>query len=140
MDRDPIVSNIVKKSPDVVLHNNIYKYKRDKLDYKLQILKNGLNILYINDDIATQSHVCMNVKTGHNQNPPEYLGLAHFLEHMLFMGSKKYPQVDKYNKAITENHGSSNAYTRLTIQIIFFHLSNVVAVRGGWNDKKLGIF
>jgi len=38
----------------------------------------------------------MNVNTGTFNDPKETEGIAHFLEHMLFMGSKKYPGPDTY--------------------------------------------
>ena len=38
-------------------------------------------------------------------------GLAHFLEHMLFMGTTKYPGEDAYSKFLADHGGSSNAYT-----------------------------
>lgn len=33
----------------------------------------------------------MNVGVGSLMDPKKYKGIAHFLEHMLFLGSKKYP-------------------------------------------------
>lgn len=33
------------------------------------------------------------VGVGSFSDPPEIPGMAHFLEHMVFMGSEKYPQV-----------------------------------------------
>ncbi|MPC88190.1 Insulin-degrading enzyme [Portunus trituberculatus] len=44
-------------------------------------------------------------------DPTELPGLAHFCEHMLFMGTKKYPCENEYNKYLSEHGGSSNAYT-----------------------------
>lgn len=41
----------------------------------------------------------------------ELPGLAHFLEHMLFMGSKKYPDENDYHKFVSEHAGHTNAYT-----------------------------
>jgi insulysin len=38
-------------------------------------------------------------------------GLAHFLEHMLFTGSAKYPSEGEYHEFIQQNGGSANAYT-----------------------------
>lgn len=38
-------------------------------------------------------------------------GLSHYLEHMLFMGSEKYPKEDDYDAFLTRHGGSSNAYT-----------------------------
>lgn len=44
-------------------------------------------------------------------DPVELPGLAHFCEHMLFMGTKTYPDENEYSKYLTDNGGGSNAYT-----------------------------
>ncbi len=38
-------------------------------------------------------------------------GLAHFLEHMIFMGSDKYPEENALDAYLSEHGGSSNAFT-----------------------------
>ena len=38
-------------------------------------------------------------------------GIAHFLEHMLFLGSKKYPSANYFSEFIAKNGGYNNAYT-----------------------------
>lgn len=40
-------------------------------------------------------------------------GLSHYLEHMLFMGSEKYPDENEYDSYLTKHGGSSNAFTEL---------------------------
>lgn len=43
---------------------------------------------------------------------PDHLpGLAHFCEHMLFLGTEKYPQENGYTVYLSESGGSSNAAT-----------------------------
>ena len=56
--------------------------------FKSGILPNKLKYVVIQDTVDDISHVSMAVKVGSLDEPIEYLGLAHFLEHMLFMGSK----------------------------------------------------
>ena len=38
---------------------------------------------------------------GHMSDPEELPGLAHFCEHMLFLGTKKYPEENEYSKVCT---------------------------------------
>ena len=53
----------------------------------------------------------LSVGVGSLHEPKEYSGLAHFLEHMLFLGSEKYKEPSEYNKYLALNGGYSNAYT-----------------------------
>ena len=48
---------------------------------------------------------------GSFSDPAKFPGLAHFLEHMLFFSSEKYPEEDEYSKFIQEHGGFCNAYT-----------------------------
>ncbi|MCZ6853243.1 MAG: insulinase family protein, partial [Gammaproteobacteria bacterium] len=47
---------------------------------------------------------------------------AHFLEHMLFIGTEKYPEVDGYQDFISAHGGSSNAYTTSDHTNYFFDI------------------
>ncbi|VDN41591.1 unnamed protein product [Gongylonema pulchrum] len=49
--------------------------------------------------------------SGHLMDPWELPGLAHFCEHMLFMGTDKYPSENEYSKFISSHGGVTNAYT-----------------------------
>ena len=51
------------------------------------------------------------VNAGSFNDPKDRQGLAHFLEHMIFMGSEKYPDEDAYSEHISQNGGYCNAYT-----------------------------
>ena len=51
------------------------------------------------------------------------MGLAHFLEHMLFLGTDKYPEAD-YDIWLGKNAGYSNAYTDQMLTNYFFESSN----------------
>lgn len=44
-------------------------------------------------------------------DPKHIPGLAHFCEHMLFLGTEKYPEENEYTKFLSEHGGSSNAST-----------------------------
>ncbi|XP_019418987.1 PREDICTED: nardilysin-like [Lupinus angustifolius] len=53
----------------------------------------------------------MCVGIGSFSDPFEAQGLAHFLEHMLFMGSEEFPDENEYDSYLSKHGGSSNAYT-----------------------------
>lgn len=80
-----------------------------------QVLKlrmdNGLQVYLVSDPGADMSSAAMTVKAGSWEDPVEYPGTAHFLEHMLFLGTRKYPLESDYDRFITEHGGLSNAFT-----------------------------
>ena len=51
------------------------------------------------------------VSVGSFSDPPHLPGLAHFLEHMLFLGTEKYPDENSYSAFLSEHGGASNAFT-----------------------------
>lgn len=89
----------------------ILKPRSDRRDYKRLVLHNSLQVLLISDPETDKCGACMSVGVGYFSDPPGLEGLAHFLEHMLFYASEKYPTEDSYSKYITEHGGSTNAYT-----------------------------
>lgn len=50
---------------------------------------------------------------GYLSDPDDLPGLAHFCEHMLFLGTQKYPQENEYNMYLSQNSGSCNALTHM---------------------------
>ncbi len=97
----------------------------EKRDFKYGILPNNLKYTIIYDKNADTSNVVMSVNTGTLYEPLEYMGLAHFLEHMLFMGSSKYKEEDYYFKKLKEFGGNSNAYTDDIYTVYYFDILSV---------------
>ena len=64
----------------------------------------------------------MVVGVGSMFDPVECQGLAHFLEHLLFMGSKKYPEENSYDEFISKHGGSDNAWTELEETVYHFEI------------------
>jgi len=91
------------------MSNNIKKSKKDKREYKFVVLPNKLKVMLIHDKDLVTSTATMSVNVGSIGEPVN--GLAHFLEHMLFLGSEKYPQEDYYNKILGQYNGNSNGFT-----------------------------
>lgn len=74
-------------------------------------LANGLEAYLISDPSADQSAASLAVGVGSWNDPIEYPGTAHFCEHMLFQGSKKFPDVNAFSTLIADYNGQTNAYT-----------------------------
>ena len=64
----------------------------------------------------------MVVGVGSMYDPPECQGMAHFLEHLLFMGSQKYPEENTYDSFMSKHGGSDNAFTELEHTVYHFEL------------------
>eukprot|EP00250_Pteridium_aquilinum_P021928 c25264_g2_i1 orf=2311-5265(+) len=90
---------------------SILKPRNDSRLYRRIVLPNGLQALLISDPDTDKAAASMDVHVGHFSDPDGLEGLAHFLEHMLFFSSAKYPIEDSYMKYLTEHGGHSNAYT-----------------------------
>lgn len=87
------------------------KPQNDKRQYEIFDLPNKLHVLLIHDPDTHTSGAAMNVHVGHMFDDRNVQGLAHFLEHMLFLGTKKYPVEGEYKKYIKQHGGGCNAYT-----------------------------
>lgn len=67
-------------------------------------LANGFELRAQQQPWAQQVGVCLRVAAGSHDEPPAYLGLAHFLEHLLFLGSRNYAP-DQGLMAFVQRHG-----------------------------------
>lgn len=93
-------------SPDQLM-----KHPLDKSEVKTFILENGIKVYLLSDPKLNVSAASMSVEVGSLEDPQDRQGLAHFLEHMLFLGTKKYPDVDEYSTYLKNYGGYANAYT-----------------------------
>ena len=107
-----------------MFEGEIIKPKVDNRTYKGLTLQNGLKVVLIKDEESTISSACMYVRVGSLKDPIEFQGLAHFLEHMLFLGSKKYPEDGTYKKFISMNGGKCNASTNKYHTQYYFTIKN----------------
>ena len=110
---------------------SIVKSANDQRQYRRVILPNNLDVLLISDPTTDKAAAALDLYVGSYQNPIQRQGLAHFLEHMLFLGTKPYPQPGAYQTFISEHGGSHNASTGLEHTNYFFdvnadHLSDAL--------------
>lgn len=89
--------------------SEVVKSPKDTRKYKSIILSNQITCILISDPETETSAASMNVHIGSIlESIP---GLAHYLEHMLFMGTSKYPEENSFSTFLSENAGESNAFT-----------------------------
>lgn len=95
----------------LVRFNNIGKSQQDNREYRGLHLENGLKVLLVSDPMTDKAAAALTVDVGHMNDPESIPGLAHFCEHMLFLGTSKYPNENAYSTFLAENGGTSNAST-----------------------------
>ncbi len=79
--------------------------------YRHVVLANGLNAVLVSDPDTDKAAASLEVAVGSGSDPLERAGLAHFLEHMLFLGTEAFPVPGEYQEFLSTHGGSSNAYT-----------------------------
>jgi len=73
-------------------------------------LGNGLEIVVIEDHRAPVVTHMVWYRNGSADDPPGKSGIAHFLEHLMFKGTKSHPQ-GKFSELIADVGGQENAFT-----------------------------
>ncbi|MDO8513762.1 MAG: pitrilysin family protein [bacterium] len=81
------------------------------MDYKKTILANGVRILTSEMPHMRSLATTVYVKAGSRYETEKINGISHFLEHMLFKGTKKYPGQADIARAIEGVGGQLNAWT-----------------------------
>ncbi|KFD65259.1 hypothetical protein M514_00656 [Trichuris suis] len=91
--------------------DSIIKSPEDKRLYRGLELSNGMKVMLVSDPTTEKAAASLDLNIGHLNDPRELPGLAHFCEHMLFMGTEKYPTENEYQNFLTTHGGNSNAFT-----------------------------
>ncbi|MBU2514482.1 insulinase family protein [bacterium] len=104
--------------------NEVRKSPNDHREYKNLTLPNQMEVLLVSDPSSDQVAVSLDVLAGQIHDPKDRQGLAHFLEHMLFLGNKKYPEPDGFGKYLSSHGGQSNAYTAYENTNYFFTIQS----------------
>ena len=103
---------------------NLIKPKIDNNEYKFISLDNKLEVLIIYDKETDLSAAAMSVGIGFYNDPFETQGIAHFLEHMLFMGTKEHKQENFFHQFINESGGLTNAHTMEESTTYYYQVFN----------------
>ncbi|XP_059607534.1 insulin-degrading enzyme [Phlebotomus argentipes] len=111
-----------RKEAVIARYDNIVKSPEDNRSYRGLLLSNDMKVLLVSDPTTERSAAAMAVDVGHLSDPDHIPGLAHFLEHMLFLGTEKYPNENDYSTYLAENGGNSNASTYADITKFYFDI------------------
>ncbi|KAL7468998.1 hypothetical protein ACHAXS_009237 [Conticribra weissflogii] len=96
----------------------------DRRSYRaISLARNSLTVLLASDPETDVEAASMHVRAGHFDDPPHRAGLAHFHEHMLFLGTEKYPREEEYEEFLGRNGGMSNAYTDMEDTNYYFNVA-----------------
>lgn len=105
------------------------KSPSDKKDYKLIKLQNGLKALLVkqenNQNLDSKSglaSVALCIDVGSFEDPKEAQGLLHYLEHLVFMGTEKYPKENDFDQFIKNRCGFDNAMTECEFTVFYFKI------------------
>jgi zinc protease len=106
-------------------HSEVFKPQTAKLD-------NGLEIVLVENHLAPVVSIALTYKIGTADDPVEMIGLSHFLEHLMFKGTKKVP-AGQFKERIISKGGMINAYTTpdvtvYTCDIAVEHLDMVLEI------------
>lgn len=101
---------------------SIIKSPTDQRDYRIIRLSNGLRCALVHDPKTSQAAVSAAVRAGHFQDPIDAQGLAHFLEHMLFLGTQGFPEPEDYQQFVSQHGGNHNAWTGTEFCNYYFNI------------------
>lgn len=96
----------------------------DPKHYKSITLDNGLRVVLVENRETNRSAASLAVNAGHFDDPDDRQGLAHFLEHMLFLGTTEYPESGEYQQYISQHSGSHNAWTGTEHTCFYFDINH----------------
>ncbi|GAA5829536.1 hypothetical protein JCM11251_000196 [Rhodosporidiobolus azoricus] len=106
-----------------IFKGDIERSPNDDNVYRSIILENGMEAVLVSDPNTDKAAAAMAVKVGHLSDPEDIPGLAHFCEHLMFMGTEKYPAENDYTEFLTQHSGSSNAYTDMDQTMYHFDVA-----------------
>ncbi|OEY65036.1 insulinase family protein [Marinobacter sp. X15-166B] len=96
------------------------KSPNDSNAYRYLVLDNDLKVLLVSSPGADKAAASLDIAVGSGDDPADREGLSHFLEHMLFLGTEKYPESGEYQQFIKSHGGSHNAFTAFQDTNYFF--------------------
>ncbi|WP_105169648.1 insulinase family protein [Pseudoalteromonas sp. T1lg23B] len=113
-----------ERSNTSLLSQQLVVSPNDERAYKTLTLDNGIEVILVSDPSVDKSAAALSVGVGLLHDPMTQQGMAHYLEHMLFLGTERFPDTNGYSDFMTANGGAHNAYTWLDITNYMFKVNN----------------
>ncbi|KAK4123327.1 ubiquitin carboxyl-terminal hydrolase-like protein [Parathielavia appendiculata] len=106
-----------------IVTDGLEKPSLDDRSYRVILLPNQLEALIVHDPDTDKASAAMDVNVGSFSDEDDMPGMAHAVEHLLFMGNKKYPVENAYHQYVSAHSGLTNAYTAATSTNYHFEVS-----------------
>ncbi|KAL2752667.1 hypothetical protein ACRALDRAFT_1083325 [Sodiomyces alcalophilus JCM 7366] len=113
----------LRSQPVEIVTDRLETPSLDDREYRVIRLSNNLEALLVHDAETDKASAALDCNVGNFSDEDDMPGMAHAVEHLLFMGTKKYPVENEYSQYLAANSGSSNAYTASTSTNYFFDIS-----------------
>ncbi|WP_176700248.1 pitrilysin [Gilliamella sp. App2-1] len=124
MTTSPVSFAIENKLARPVLLERVQQSDRDNRQYEVIEMTNQMRVLLVSDPNAVKSLGSLALPVGSLQDPKDQQGLAHYTEHMVLMGSTKYPEPASFSQFLSRHSGSYNASTALYRTAFYFEVEN----------------
>ncbi len=95
----------------------------DPLTHRSLTLPNGLRVVLCSTPRLKRCAAALRVAAGSHDVPAQWPGLAHFLEHLFFLGTERFPSGQNLMTYVQRHGGQVNASTRERTTDFFFELA-----------------
>lgn len=102
----------------------------DPRHFRAITLPHGTQVLLVHDPSATKAAAAVALPVGSISDPETQQGLAHFLEHMLFLGSRHFPEPGAFQAFVEANGGHTNAMTAYSSTVYVFEVAPQALAEG----------
>jgi insulysin len=115
----------------------VIKGSADWREFRPLQLPNGITCLLVNDKESKTTACSVSVGVGASADPRGLSGLAHFTEHMCFLGSEAYPEENEFKSYLSAHGGRSNASTSMSqtcykFDVLAEHAEKVIDIFGNF--------
>ncbi|KAI9676006.1 MAG: Insulinase (Peptidase M16) [Caeruleum heppii] len=119
----PVPTSIDKPTRPEHVSDKLETPSLDDRCYRVIRLQNQLEVLLVHDPDTDKASAALDVNVGNYSDPEDMPGMAHAVEHLLFMGTEKYPVENAYSQYLSAHSGYSNAYTASTSTNYYFEVA-----------------